>query len=314
MKGITAGLLLSCFSVQAVEVTLEQWQQLESQAVKIVQWHLANVGIAKRDELDAKQILDISRNIDWLYQQKTLTTEQTQWLEQASKVGGTVTTRSSDHPEKPIHLINLTQQANATLRWHESKQKVANILAAQTPITLELLEKQAYLVQQLLIKWASLEQVRTLQQALLATYFYDLDVTNKTLYRLGYQLLLRLPDIELAGAILSHADNEFSVQYVRQVPENYDEDDAMQLLGLAAESDYLRSLAYQLMASHYNSAVVTQERVLKGMQKPTHFWQAIMVAEQFDWGDKQPVLKQLQRTLPPRQADMIANLMKQEQL
>lgn len=295
-------------STQTVEVTSERWRQLVANAKPVTAWQQKKTAQPYGQRLTVKSMMERHQQILWLSRQPALTEAQSNWLINVAEQGGVIVTRSADHPQKTIPLVHLSNQSRSVLTLHDSKQKAAQILSNAAIPELTALLIQSRLTQQLVLNALAQTQVTFLQQRLLQHTAGEAELWTDTVARLAYLLLKRQPHAELAGKLLQHNQNQYSVLILRSLPTDYTQDNAIRLLKISLASSYLRSMAYQTLVRHYADSQATRDILLNGLGDQDHFWQALMAAKLLSWQKHQESLMPLKAGLTGKKSHMLATL------
>lgn len=299
---------------QSIEVSVPQWQSLEKHSKESPKWQTVKYISQSQSEYTVADIFIINKAIENLNLFNTLSEEEVHWLKSIRDRGGIIFTKTSDHPDTPIQLVNLQNKAQAALALNGDKSQAAELIDSGDAFEVSNLTKLNEQTQALVIHRIDDRQVARLQMAL-TDAMVELDNDGKldddSYNFVSRMLLKRHFNLDLASRFIKRPANEHSAQFLRELPSISESLDAIQLLKVAVESDYLRSQAYQLLAKEYGAFDHAKEVIVNGLQKQEHFWDALMAAKQLTWKETDFDMQSIGHFLSKKQVLLVSQLVEE---
>lgn len=199
---------------------------------------------------------------------------QIEWVTSQLNSEALLTVAYQDHPERQIPVVDIAQLARTTLTMWKINQSVVQLNAEWQNGSFdwkhELSGSDAH-TETALIKWIAQfpqEQVDGIHDSFRQDGMAHLGSDNRVLAAMAE----KTQSVELATYLLKRAPDEFSYQFVQQVSDKFEQNNAIELLILAARHGRLQSLALMHLTKTYSAESKVQKQLLQFLAHEETQW------------------------------------------
>ncbi|WP_343860540.1 hypothetical protein [Aliiglaciecola litoralis] len=232
---------------------------------------------------DRDQAIIIHLWLDTLSRQPQLNEALRQWIETQTANQQRVMATLLDHPEHALPLINIQDQAKATLKLLTISQLQGDFstLWQQGQVVWADWLNNKSLHYAAFIQWLKTQSSQTNEQViqqLEGDHAWSLLPDNQV-----YFILLQSnPSAQLAVQLLSQSTDEFTYQFLHHMPAFMDEFDGLSALEVALQKSELNSQSLFVLAAHYTNNPKAQAMIEKAFDSPVQKWHALAVIDKIN--------------------------------
>lgn len=258
--------LLMCASVQSTEVTLQQLSYLKQLSLSDYSQQTLTAFSEQSAEAIWYQYLRLNDAVIETAPSKT----QVNWVNSLLKSDQIITIANPDHPNQQLTVVNISQQAKATLKQWEilAQAQEINGLWFQGNLNWQTLQDRDHRAVHNWLNSISLEQLMQVAQSI------EKDEKLSTDNAIVSILAMRSKSPDLLSQLWRLTADQYSYQALQKIPDLLDEERAVAQLGIASENPALFSQALMLMVQRFPQHHLTQAAVADGLADPDHMWVA----------------------------------------
>jgi len=228
--------------------------------------------------------------------QQNISEQHLVWVRSLVNSNAKLLSRSSDHPQKPIALVNIAEQARSVLKINQIKHLVGKIeqqWQADELVWEDWLTGDAELTAAL-ANWLTMQDqdIDLIKQSFVANSNPEQWRSNQILAI----LLEKSPSEELFSLLWQRNVDEYTYQAIYKLPNGFDSELVVNQLIVAMKIKQLTSQALLSLATHYSQNEKAQVAIETSLGKPDEQWYALMALDKMNAPEfKQNLLFKLQQ-------------------